>query len=385
MTTCKDPIRLALLGDYREENWPSMDICADRLAQALQTEQTEHFKARLIRPAFHYRFSRLPLIGRRKRGFNGDRLLNRFWDYPRQLRQIASNFQLFHICDHSYAHLVHELPPESTGVYCHDLDAFRCLLEPALEVRPAWFRAMSRRILQGLQTAAIVFHSTAAIGDRIRAYDLVDPNRLVQAPYGVEPIFCPQASPTVSPTLQTVMHHPFLLHVGSCIPRKRIDLLLEIFSLLRSRHPDLHLVKVGGDWSQEHRAQIDRWGLQPVLHHFQGLDRADIAALYRQATLVLMPSEAEGFGLPIIEGLACGTGVVASDLPVLREVGGDAVVYCPVGEVITWVETIDDLLNHPSEVPPQEKRLAQASRYSWSTHAATIAQAYTQLHPQTTP
>lgn len=378
MTNQKDPSQLALICDYREEDWPSMEVCADRLARALQTEQANHFKTRSIRPAFCHRLSRLPLMKTRL-GFNGDRWLNRFWDYPRQLRQIRQDFQGFHICDHSYAHLVHGLPPERTGVFCHDLDAFRCLLEPEQEPRPAWFRAMSRRILQGLQKAAVVFYSTTAIGDRIRYHQLIDPSRLIQAPYGVEPIFCTQPSQEISPVLKNLVHQPFLLHVGSCIPRKRIDLLLAVFAELRTKHPDLQLVKVGGDWTSEHQATIDHLGIQPALHHLKGLDRSDIAELYRQATLVLMPSEAEGFGLPIIEGLACGAVVVASDIPVLQEVGGTATVYCPMGVITAWVETIDALLNDPNKAPALEQRLTQASRYSWSAHAATIAQAYIQL------
>ena len=54
------------------------------------------------------------------------------------------------------------------------------------------------------------------------------------------------------------------------------------------------------------------------------VDRATLAAVYRRAALALLPSEREGFGLPLVEALACGTPVVASDIPVLREVGGDA-------------------------------------------------------------
>ena len=63
------------------------------------------------------------------------------------------------------------------------------------------------------------------------------------------------------------------------------------------------------------------------------LDRATLAAVYRRSALVLLPSEREGFGLPVLEALACGTPVVASDIDALREVGGDAVRYCPAEDV----------------------------------------------------
>jgi glycosyltransferase involved in cell wall biosynthesis len=96
---------------------------------------------------------------------------------------------------------------------------------------------------------------------------------------------------------------------------------------------------------------------------------------------VLLTSEAEGFGLPVIEALACGAIVAVSDIPVLREVGGAAVVYCPVADVSAWVKTVEQLLENPTSAPEYSLRLAQAQKYSWSAHAQTIANAYLQLLP----
>jgi len=78
--------------------------------------------------------------------FNADRLLNRFWDYPRWLRPRVRDFDLFHLVDQSYSQLVHELPAHRTVVTCHDLDTFRSVFEPDKEPRSMVFRAMSRRI-----------------------------------------------------------------------------------------------------------------------------------------------------------------------------------------------------------------------------------------------
>ena len=90
------------------------------------------------------------VAGWRRQLLNADRLVNRLWTYPRHLRRWRSHFDVFHIVDHSYAQLVHALPPGRTGVFCHDLDAFRCLLEPGQERRPLWFRVLARHVLAGL-------------------------------------------------------------------------------------------------------------------------------------------------------------------------------------------------------------------------------------------
>lgn len=372
-------LRLGVICDYLEEEWPSMDLCAQMLLKHLQSEHAESLQAVPVRPTFQKRFQRIPWLGEKRVALNGDRLLNRFWHYPQYLRQRVTDFDLFHVSDHTYAQLVHVLPPERTGVFCHDLDAFRSLLEPEQEPRPGWYKAMSRRILRGLQKAAVVFYSTAEVGKQIEHYGLLERSRLVHAPYGIASEFSlapKHISPTDQQLLEQIGKAPFILHVGSCIPRKRIDVLLDVFAALRTKHPDLQLVKVSGDWTQTQQEQITRLHIGNSIIHLKGLERTTIAALYRQASVVLLTSEAEGFGLPVIEALACGAIIAVSDIPVLREVGGSAAVYCPVGDVSTWVKTVEQLLESPSCAPERNFRLVQAQKYSWSAHAQTIAKAY---------
>src|SRR5579872_5099687 len=131
--------RLALVCDFVEENWPSMDLIADMLFQNLQQHQAGCLSVERLCPPLETRLGRLPFLKPTLRNF--DRLWNRFYTYPRWLQNRAHQFDLFHVVDHSYSHLVHELPPGRTVVTCHDLDTFRCLLAPAREPRPRWFRA----------------------------------------------------------------------------------------------------------------------------------------------------------------------------------------------------------------------------------------------------
>ncbi|NQT17125.1 MAG: glycosyltransferase, partial [Planctomycetes bacterium] len=310
--------------------------------------------------------------------------LNRWWDFPRELRSRRDHFTAFHVCDHSYAHLVHRLPAERTGVYCHDLDAFRCLLDGGAPMRPSWFKAMMRRVLAGLQKAAVVFVSTTATRDALLVHGLVDPNRLVHASYGTSPEYTPnrdleEHAAESRGVLRSLDGRPYLLHVGSCIARKRIDVLLDVYAGLRDSHPDLMLLQVGGQWTPEQRAQITKLRIDGSVRQSRGLSRATLAALVRGATLVLQPSEAEGFGLPVVEALACDTPVVASDLPELREVGGAAAVYCRVADVPGWVQTVDRLLVSPELAPTSAIRLEQARKYSWAGYARTILNEYQRL------
>ena len=110
------------------------------------------------------------------------------------------------------------------------------------------------------------------------------------------------------------------------------------------------------------------------------LDHATLAALYRRATLVLLPSGGEGFGLPVVEAMACGTPLVASDLPVLREVGGDAAYYCQVDAVKDWSAQILELLEkHADKHTWAGMRRAashQAEKFSWDGYTQRTVQTY---------
>jgi glycosyltransferase involved in cell wall biosynthesis len=217
---------------------------------------------------------------------------------------------------------------------------------------------------------------------KLEHYELIEPSRLVYAPYGIAAEFSintSNQSDIDQEIIKGIGAAPFILHVGSCIPRKRIDILLEVFARVRNIHPKLQLVKVSGEWTQSQKQQIADLNISNSIIHLQGLERATIAYLYQRASAVLLTSEAEGFGLPIIEALACGAVVIASDIPVLREVGGQGVIYSPNVDVSAWVKTVTQVLSSPTMAPNINLRLNQAQKYSWSNHAQIIAQSYLKL------
>jgi glycosyltransferase involved in cell wall biosynthesis len=115
--------------------------------------------------------------------------------------------------------------------------------------------------------------------------------------------------------------------------------------------------------------------------HSPSLSKMELAALYRGAALLLQTSEAEGFGLPVIESLACDCPVVASDIPPLREAGGSAAEYCEVGQIGSWRETVVRLLNERANAPTRwQARKAEARRhasaFTWSRNAKLTMDVY---------
>jgi glycosyltransferase involved in cell wall biosynthesis len=381
--------RVAIICDFKEEHWPSMDLVGDMLLHNLDHDHSAAFKATRICPPLQRRFStaRTAPGGR----VNADRFLNRFWDYPRVARQIKGDFDLFHLVDHSYSQLLHELPPQRTVVTCHDLDTFQSVIDPVAEPRSIFFRKMMERTLSGFRRAARVTCDSEATRDQLLAHNLVAPERAMVVSNGVHPSYSPHpndqtdeaASKLIGPASPESID---VLHVGSTIPRKRIDVLLQTLASLKTKDAffNLRLLRVGGDFTAEQLALVERYQLRDSIVVLPRLDTEVLAAVYRRAALVLQPSEREGFGLPVVEALACGTPVIASDLPVLREVGGDAVDYCPVADVPSWSETTMKLLLERRNSPAQwlarkEKGFVRAATFSWAEYAKQMVRLYEQL------
>jgi glycosyltransferase involved in cell wall biosynthesis len=368
--------RIAAFLDSPDEGWRAMDLCGEMLvrewtAMPAEVEPTP-FTIRLPRAARH-----LPLAP--QTAWSTDRLIGRFLTYPAYAARQRSSFDFFHVVDHSYAQLVHVLPHARTGVYCHDLDTFRCVLDPDAEPRPAWFRTMALLTLRGMTSAALVFYSTNVVREAIERAGLVAASRLVQAPLGVAPGLDAVARDDreAVAVLAPLGGRPYLLHVGSGIARKRLDVLFETFGRLHAQFPELRLVQNGAVLDAAQRALVARAGIAGAL--FQPPERVTrevLGALYRRASAVLVTSDSEGFGIPVIEALACGATVFASDIPVLREVGGGAVVHCRAGDPEHWAATLAAFLAGALAVPPREARIAQGAKFTWEKQARTILDAY---------
>jgi glycosyltransferase involved in cell wall biosynthesis len=381
-------VRVGVVCDLREEQWYSMDLVADMLLEYLPKVSGGAIRPERLCPAIQPMWTRMPLFGLTHTARLLDRLTGRLWAYPRWLAPKAGDFDLFHIVDHSYAHLVRVIPASRTIVSCHDLDAIRAAVPRSRErFRPSAVLAAS--ILEALALAARVVCLTEATRQDLLAIRACAPDRVSVIPPGVHPSCSPnrdddadeRATQLLGPAAPDGTE---LLHVGSTIPRKRIGDLLAVVSQLRRQIPGVRLIRVGGEFTRAQRALVRRLGLGQVITTLPFVERPVLAALYRRSSLVLLPSDREGFGLPVVEAMACGTPVVASDLPALREAGGTAVTYRPVGAVPRWVECVRRLLEEKMTDPEQwdaRRRacIARAASFSWTAYASGIAGVYSDL------
>ena len=374
-------LRVGIVCDLLEEAWPSMDLVAEQLVSELRTSAADVDPV-LLRPAMRRRATCLPFLAARPQARMLDRLINRHVDYPRWLSGHRDGMRVFHIVDHSYAQLVLTLPAGRTVVTCHDLDAFRCVTQPDQEPRCAAFRALVRRTLRGLQQAARVVCVSAAVRDELIARALVEPARLAVVPNGVDSLISARPDEESDAVAARLLgprrtQDRVLLHVGSSIDRKRIDVLLRAFALVAADIPGARLIKVGG-LTPVQRALAEALGVLSRITELPFVDRRVLAAVYRRASVVVVPSDREGFGLPILEAQSCGVPVIASDLAALRETGGGAAIYCPPGVPAGFARAILGVLH---EAPAERRRLGleQASAFSWERHARRMAAVYREI------
>jgi len=388
--------RVGVVCDLREERWPSMDLVADMLLENLlgasgrgEPEGTAAILASRVQPEFRWRFARAGRDGWGEgRAFTLDRALNRFWDYPRHLRGVRGEYDVFHVVDQAYAQLVHVLPAERTVVTCHDLHTFQCLLEPSSPRRSRAFRSMTRYVLSGLERAGRIVVDTGAVGDALVEKGIAPRERIEVVPLGVHPLFFarPAGGPdaTAARLLGAAAEGGYLLHVGGTFARKRLDLVLAIFAEARRVRPGLRLVRVGGPLTRTQSATARSLGVESAIVSLPFLETDVLAAVYRGAALLILPSEEEGFGFPVLEAMACGTPVIASDLPVLREVGGNAAEFRAFGDVEAWFDAVLRLLDErEGDGEAWRSRAAigmrHAAGFTWREYARKMVNVYQRM------
>jgi glycosyltransferase involved in cell wall biosynthesis len=374
VTVAHRPLKLAVLCDLLEERWFSMDLLGDMLIQ--EARQVPALEVTRVRPALPRLVQRAAeRDGQRPRwrwGYRAGIGYGRFVHYPLAALPERFRHDFFHVTDHSYAHVLFELPARRSGVFCHDLDAFLPVLEPR-DPNPLR-RALARTLLSAVRRAEVVFHSSRTVRDQILAHRLVPAEKLVHAPYGVASEFQPEARAEDGALAGRA---PFVMHVGSLIPRKNPDVLLAILVELCRALPELEVFQMGGTWTPEQRAVLERAGVLARVHQFQHLGRPELSAYLRATRAVLLPSLAEGFGLPVVEALACGAPIVVNDIPVLVEVGGRGAVVRPAADIPAFSAAVLDVIRGGG--PTRAERLAAAAPYTWAAHARAILETYAAL------
>jgi glycosyltransferase involved in cell wall biosynthesis len=261
-------------------------------------------------------------------------------------------------------------------VTVHDL-TFLLLPERYPPTRRLYFQVMTR--LSARVADAVIVPSEAVRGDVMRLLR-VPAERLFVIPEAAGPAFRPQDAVAIEAARRRYgLEGPFLLSVGSLEPGKNRERLLQAFARLRDRGLKHSLVVAGQRaWRYEGEAPLARrLGLAESVRFLGHVPQADLPALYSAADLFVFPSLYEGFGLPALEALACGTPVVASNVSALPEVVGDAALQVSPLDVEALADAMDRLLRDDRlRADLRERGLQRAAQFSWEKAARQTAEVY---------
>ncbi|PID84724.1 MAG: glycosyl transferase family 1 [Chloroflexi bacterium] len=174
---------------------------------------------------------------------------------------------------------------------------------------------------------------------------------------------------------------PYLLSVGTVQPRKNYQMLIQAFAPLADHIPHNLYIAGGKGWLyDEMMAEIEKQRLTERVRFIGFVDDEDLPTLYSGADLYLFPSIYEGFGLPMLEAMACGVPVIAADVSSLPEVGVETAVLLPPDAQTQWTQTIAAVLSSPHQ---QEQMIAagyrRAQKFSWQKAANQLFGIYNTL------
>lgn len=251
---------------------------------------------------------------------------------------------------------------------------------------PEFFRRGNRSYLQLLtrlsaKRAAAIITISKFSAQEIAALLGAAPERIHVIYPGVEARFHPLPPAEVTRFRQEQnIPERFILYLGTLEPRKNLLTLVQAFARLRD--PALHLVLAGGKgWLYEPLfAEVERLQLNDRVH-FPGYIPAETQTLwYNAATVLAYLSSYEGFGLPVVEALACGTPVVAANSSSLPEAAGDAALLVPPHDVDVIVASLERVLSDATlRETLRERGLGHAARFNWQDVAQQTATVYRTL------
>ena len=310
-----------------------------------------------------------------------DRWLHILWQrlrLPVPIQVVTGPLDLFHSPDFVLPPVGHT--PAILTV--HDLSFLRA---------PQFFVPGFRQYLEGAVSRAvgrarcILADSESTRRDLIELMGVV-PERVSVIYPGVAPRFRPirDAKALNRARIRYDLPEWFVLGLGTLQPRKNFDGLIEAFGRLLTRSDvpgmeNLHLVIVGGKgWMYEETfAAVERAGLGKRVHFPGFVDDSDLPALYSLAAAFAFPSWYEGFGIPVLEAMACGTPVVAADNSSLPEAMGQAGLMVDAGDADGLADVLVRLLTDES----LRARLVaagkeQAQRFTWERAAQQLFEVY---------
>ena len=265
--------------------------------------------------------------------------------------------------------------PRFTQVVDHVHDVSFCALPQFIGKKDLWFLRLL--IPRSLRMSTYIVVPSQFTKDEITKYYGVREDKIVVIANAIGSHFLAGLNTESSDEALRQKYglpESFFLYVGTLQPRKNIPFLIEGFTQYRVRFPEARLVVVGN----RHGHHVDQAiGEAPGVTFPGYIDEADLPRLFHMAKVFIFPSLYEGFGIPLLEAMSQSVPILASNIPVLREVGGQAALYFDPQNVDSLVQALysleDSLAKREALVAAGNDRI---QHFSWTKSGALLLSLY---------
>tara|TARA_B110000285_G_scaffold235566_1_gene318136 strand:- start:10505 stop:11683 length:1179 start_codon:yes stop_codon:yes gene_type:complete len=312
------PYTVLLIGNYEPDRQRSMLRYAQQLSEGLQSlnVNVELFQPPVV----------VGKIGASPSGIGKwlgyiDKFILTPISLKKRLRQIKG-LVIVHICDHSNAPYTRWLSSDPHIITCHDLLAVRSALGEFPQNKTSWTgQQLQAMILRGLKRCHCITSVSSATRDDVIRLVGNDHSLKHTIPNALDDRFIQEANlpQRSSPVEKRLVESRYVMHIGSDSWYKNRVSVLRIFSKLTEDEPDLKLVFIGPEYSDNVLRENQCEHLAEQLLYLKNIDDETLRNIYREADLLLFPSWIEGFGWPILEAQACGCAVFTLDQAPMNE------------------------------------------------------------------
>jgi glycosyltransferase involved in cell wall biosynthesis len=308
----------------------------------------------------------------------------RFFNHPRAVINLEAD--IFHIIDHTNGHIAYWLKKlgKPVVITCHDLVQY---IYPEILKKQSRFPALSMAIWQysvkGITVAEHTITVSTNTAKDVSQWLHTDPKKIAVVPNGVESEFQILPSEIVNNWRQQYVNSPdeiCILNVGSTHQRKNIETVLKVVGAIADEGIPVRLWKIGDDFTTEQKQFIRDRSLDKYITFLGKPNREALIGFYNAADVMLAPSLYEGFGLTILEAMACGTPVITSNVSSLPEVAGNAAVLVDPLNITAIVNAILQIKNDATfRNNLVEQGLERAKLFTWKNSAEKVASVYEQV------
>jgi len=352
-------MKVTLFADMKSESWDSMN----RYAQSLSREfNALNLSVSIFRTEPPLRSSRLKIFWRQK-------------VYPMLAR--FRQGEVNHVLDHSYAHLLGFLSASRTVVTCHDLI-------PLEFERDERLLAFFKRTVSNLSKAAMVIADSEATRKDLISKLGLSPEKVKVIYLGVDPNFKIELS-VAKDRLRRELNIPkakIIFSHSSALNYKNNEGVLKAFRLVLNEVSDVYLLRVGL-YNKHQRQLIKDLGIGDRILELARPTDEKLSTLYNLSDVFVSPSFKEGFGLTVLQALACGVPVVVSSGTSLEEVAGEFGVYCDPHDEDDIASKIISLLerDYHKDRAYQETLTTRARFFTWQKTARETLKVYQEVMP----